>query len=77
MKFPMRSLAVMAMAATLTGLHNFDEPRIHFEPKQPETEEEKAKRLGLKKWDFNGIVIFAATKSKAKKLLNKKINNHV
>ena len=41
------------------------------EPKKPETEEEKAKRFGLKKFIIDGIEVYAATKKKAiKKALN-------
>ena len=38
--------------------------------KEPETEQERAKRLGLKEWNINGKIVYSATKKKAQKLAN-------
>lgn len=81
MKNPMGMLGIIGSilgAGMLTnpcGVNFSDEERAQRqrdldESRTPETEYERAKRLGLKVWDFDGVVVYAATKKKALKLLN-------
>ena len=43
---------------------------LSYDPPKPETEQELAKRLGLKEWNINGKIVYSATKKKAQKLAN-------
>ena len=43
---------------------------LNYDPPKPETEQERAKRLGLKEWNINGKIVYSATKKKAQKLAN-------
>lgn len=81
MKNPMGMMSMLGlMTASLllnpTGSHMTQEDRDERQrlldlKREPETEVERAKRLGLKRWDFQGVVVYAATRKKALKLAEK------
>lgn len=65
-------LALLTSMMILGSIDNRTFAQVNdFEPKKiptPETDAEKAKRLGLKEWNINGKIVYAATKKKALKL---------
>lgn len=76
-KNPMRMLSILgAMAAVSSLMHEAEgPPRPNRTPnedkKSLETEQEKAQRLGLRQWDFQGTIVYAATRKAALKKLKK------
>lgn len=58
-------MATMIMGAVKHNDKSFIDIDMEFDPKQPETNQERAKRFGLKEWHLNGKTVYAATKKKA------------
>lgn len=77
----MRKLAALqslAIIGALHGIHSCERPKLHtelrFKPTPtPETEAQKAQRRGLKQWEFEGEIVYAATRKKAFKLFQEKL----
>ncbi len=67
---------MMAMFGAFASSEN-NRPRtrnedvLNYNPPRKETESERAKRLGLKEWNLNGKIVYAATKKKALRLSKK------
>ena len=77
----MRMLSILGMITAVSSLAHEAEghPRLNRIPdedrksnkKSFETEKEKAQRLGLKQWDFQGTIVYAATRKAALKKFEK------
>lgn len=72
------ALQSMAIIGALHGISSCERPKLHTEitvhPKpELETEAEKAQRRGLKQWEFEGEIVYAATRKKAFKLFQEKL----
>ena len=70
-----KSLGFLTAMAVISAVKYNDKSFIDvdFEDdvKEPETEKERAKRLGLKEWKIDGKIVYSATKKKAMKLATK------
>lgn len=68
-------LAAMDAARSNNYITSCEKPnKIALRKPKPETESERAKRLGLKEWNIDGKVVYAATKKKALRIVKEKEN---
>ena len=68
-------MAMMSISAVKYNKNSFIDVDFEDDLKEPETEKERAIRLGLKEWNINGKIVYSATKKKAIKLSLKNKNN--
>ena len=73
----LQALRSLAIFGALSGFTDLDGPKVHRDikaPKKPKTEAEIARLRGLHQWEYNGVIVYTATKKKAIKLVEQKLS---